>query len=120
MPNGVETSEDAYDFWHRMIRLEKLVSEFIGAKYLAFLQPMKLPKRNKNVFERSFFEVLRCSENARLFKERADQTNKEYVNLISLFEDKEGMYIDECHYSNAGNEIIADIVLDEFIKRFGI
>lgn len=120
MPNGVETSEDAYDFWHRIIKLEKLVSEFLGAKYLAFLQPMNLPKRNKNVFERSFFEVLSCSENARLFKERADQTGKEYVNLISLFEDKEGMYIDECHYSNAGQEIIADIVLDELIKRFGI
>ncbi len=120
MQNGVETSEDAYDFWNRIIRLEKLVSESMGAKYQAFLQPMNIPKRDKNVFERSFFETLRCSENARLFKERADQTNKEYVNLISLFEDKEGMYIDECHYSNAGNEIIADIVLDEFIKRFGI
>ncbi|MDE6054281.1 MAG: hypothetical protein K2G55_11065, partial [Lachnospiraceae bacterium] len=92
MPNGVETSEDAYDFWHRMIRLEKLVSEFLGAKYLAFLQPMNLQKRNKNVFERSFFEVLRCSENARLFAERADQVGGEYINLISLFEDKEGMY----------------------------
>lgn len=120
MPNGVETSEDAYDFWHRMIRLEQLVSEFMGAKYLAFLQPMNLPKRNKNVFERSFFEVLRCSENARLFKERADQTNKEYINLISLFEDKEEMYIDECHYSNAANEIIADIVMDELIKHIGM
>lgn len=120
MPNGVETSEDAYDFWHRIIRLEKLVSEFMGAKYLAFLQPMNLPKRNKNVFERSFFEVLRCSENARLFKERADQEDREYINLISLFEDKEGMYIDECHYSNAGNEIIADIVVDELIKVIGM
>ncbi len=120
MPNGVETSEDAYDFWHRMIRLEKLVSEFLGAKYLAFLQPMNLQKRNKNVFERSFFEVLRCSENARLFAERADQVGGEYINLISLFEDKEGMYIDECHYSNAANEIIADIVVDELIKHIGI
>ena len=116
MPNGVETSEDAYDFWHRMIRLEKLVSEFMGAKYLAFLQPMNLQKRNKNVFERSFFEVLRCSENARLFVEKVDQADEEYINLISLFEDKEEMYIDECHYSNAANEIIADIVVDELVK----
>ena len=119
-PNGVETSEDAYDFWYRIIRLEKLVSEFMGAKYLAFLQPMNLQKRNKNVFERSFFEVLRCSENAKLFAERADQADGEYINLISLFEDKEGMYIDECHYSNAANEIIADIVMDELIKHIGI
>lgn len=120
MPNGVETSEDAYDFWHRIIRLEKLVSESMGAKYLAFLQPMNLPKRNKNVFERSFFEVLRCHENARLFKERADQADGEYINLISLFEDQEGMYVDECHYSNAANEIIADIVVDELIKFIGM
>ncbi len=120
MPNGVETSEDAYDFWHRMIRLEKLVSEFIGAKYLAFLQPMKLPKRNKNVFERSFFEVLRCSENARLFAEKANQADGDYINLISLFEDREEMYVDECHYSNAANEIIADIVVDELIKHIAI
>lgn len=116
MSNGVETSEDAYDFWRRIIRLEKLVSEFIGAKYQAFLQPMNLPKRNKNVFERSFFEVLRCSENARLFAVKADQADGEYINLISLFEDKEEMYIDECHYSNAANEIIADIVVDELVK----
>lgn len=120
MPNGVETSEDAYNFWSRMIRLEKMVSEFIGAKYLAFLQPMNLPKRNKNVFERSFFEVLRCSENARLFAEKADQADRDYINLISLFEDREEMYIDECHYSNAANEIIADIVVDELIKHIGI
>lgn len=120
MSNGVETSEDAYDFWHRIIRLEKLVSEFIGAKYLAFLQPMNLSKGNKNVFERSFFEVLRCSENARLFTERADQVDGEYINLISLFEDREGMYIDECHYSNAANEIIADIVVNKLIQYIGI
>ena len=120
LPNGVETLEDAYDFWHRIIRLEKTVSEFMGAKYLAFLQPINLQKRNKNVFERSFFEVLRCSENARLFAERADHADGEYINLISLFEDKEGMYIDECHYSNAANEIIADIVVDELLKHIGI
>ena len=33
-----------------------------------------------------------------------------YINLLDLFHHREGMFIDNCHYSDEANGIIADIV----------
>ena len=39
-----------------------------------------------------------------------------YINLLSLFDEKEGMFIDNCHYSENANGILAEIVYEKLIK----
>ena len=39
-----------------------------------------------------------------------------YINLLSLFDDKEGMFTDICHYSEEANKILADIVYEHILK----
>ncbi len=116
---GVPSNETLYSFWNRNIRLLKLISEFYGAEYYGFLQPMNITMKNKNVWEKSLYEreVHRDAD-----KDFAEYVNDEsdYINLVHLFEQRDEMFLDVCHYTDKGHEAIANVVYDTIMPAIQI
>lgn len=111
--SGVRSDETLYDFWYRNTKVMKTASELAGAKFYSFLQPMRLCKKDLTLFEISMHELGDSLKNTLMFKERAGSEKDQcYYSLIDLFDDVEGTYIDYCHYSDKGNQMIADIIFD--------
>lgn len=108
--HGIEVQEDNFDFWLREERVMKAVCEEYGIKFFCFLQPMKFGKKNMSLFE----ECVHNDEKREAYSFREKSSADDfYENLITLFDEKEGMYIDACHYSEEANRILADIVYDK-------
>lgn len=117
MDNGIESDETAYEFWLKMIKLKALYCDFIQSKFFAFLQPVNMAKSDKTLFETNIFEIVDEIENAKQFKSVAErEVKKIYINLMSIFENRGGMYIDACHYSNEGNRIIAEKIYEKMMS----
>lgn len=115
--SGVESDETIYDFWCRVSRLMELVAKFHGAKTYSFLQPMSAAKDKLDLAETYMFDYTDHTEYMRQFKERAlAEKNKFYIDLVSMFEGREEMYIDSCHYSTEANRLIAECVF-ETVRR---
>lgn len=111
--SGIESDETIYDFWCRVSRLMELVAKFHGAKTYSFLQPMSAAKDKLDLAETYMFDYTDHTEYMRQFKERAlAERNKFYIDLVSLLEDREEMYIDSCHYSSEANKLIAERVFE--------
>lgn len=108
--HGNRSEEDNFDFWLRIERVMKSVVESCGAKFLCYLQPMKFGKQNMSLLEESVHNDEK--REAFSFREKASSDDF-YTNLIGIFDEAEGMYIDACHYSDRANQILADIVFRE-------
>lgn len=109
---GCDADENQYDLWIRVEKMMKLYVESEGANFLPVLQPINnyMPKMNPD--ERMLFEIDELSEGAQCFYENATD-DEIYLNLSSLFHHKNGLFIDYFHYSDKGNEILSDIVLEK-------
>lgn len=113
--SGVYCKESLYTFWSRNVSLLKAISEFYGASFFGFLQPINLLMENMTLHEKSIYEGEEtCEESIREFRKFASD-NEDYINLLKLFEHKEGMMFDFCHYTGTANEIIADIIYETII-----
>lgn len=112
--SGVASEESLYSFWNRNERLLKLISNFYGAEFFGFLQPMNLTMNDKSLWEKSFFERQRHMPGAKDFLKYADECS-DYINFMTLFEHQEGMFFDMCHYTNKANEIIASKVYETIL-----
>ncbi|MBD5521748.1 MAG: SGNH/GDSL hydrolase family protein [Lachnospiraceae bacterium] len=109
--SGVHSEEPLYDFWYRNTKIMKMISEFYGAKFYSFLQPSNIAKPATTLFETTMHEKRDMLENTRIYREKAQNEMSDiFINLIDRFDAEKGMYIDYCHYSNKGNEMLADIV----------
>lgn len=113
---GVPVKETAFAYWYRIQKIIATVAKVYGCKYYCFLQPMKAGKHQLSVFERSLHFSGDTENEAVTFRKESSK-NDFYVNLLSLFDDKEGMYIDNGHFSEAGNAILAEIVSQEIWKE---
>ena len=109
--SGVPDDESLYFFWSRNVRLMKEISEFYGARFYGFLQPMNITMENKSIREKSMYEREAHMIGAMDFA-RLQSDNDDYVNLMRLFEHQDEMYFDMCHYTDRGHEIIADKVYE--------
>ena len=107
--SGVRSNESQYEFWSRNQKLLKVISEFYGAFFLGFLQPMNITMEQMSLWEKSTYELEKHMEGAREFMKCAND-NEGYINLMQLFEHQDGMYFDMCHYTEKAQEIIADRV----------
>lgn len=109
---GLQLEESNFEFWLRMQKVMKVVTEAYGAKFLCYLQPMKFGKPNMSLFE----ECVHHDEkrDGYSFRERSTP-NDFYNNLMELFDNKDDMFIDACHYSEKGNAILADIVYKDVV-----
>ena len=113
--SGVYCKESLYSFWSRNVSLLKTISEFYGASFFGFLQPINLSMEHMTLREKSIYEEERTSEEGiREFRQFACD-NEDYINLMRLFEHKEGMFFDCAHYTNMAHEIIANKVYEAII-----
>lgn len=111
---GLQLEESNFEFWLRMQKVMKAVTEAYGAKFMCYLQPMKFGKPDMSLFE----ECIHHDEkrDGYSFRERSSQ-NDFYKNLMELFDEKDGMFIDACHYSEKGKMILADIVYEDVVGK---
>lgn len=112
---GIPVKEVAFDFWLRIQRIIKAVAELNESKFLCFLQPMIEAKERLSILERSIHFTGDIDNEISSFRLRSRQDDF-YINLLSLFDNKEGMFIDNCHYSEEANMILANIVSQELLK----
>lgn len=111
--SGIKSDETLYDFWCRISRLMTLAAEYHGAKVYHFLQPMISADETKDLIKASLHYSEDHTENIGYYKIRAAaETDSCYTNLVSIFEGKDKMYIDQAHYSVSGNRIIAEKIFD--------
>ncbi len=117
--SGVPSDEILYSFWNRNIQLLKLISEFYGAKYYGFLQPMNITMKRKDVWEKSLYER---EVHRHAYKDFAEYVNDEsdYINLMDLFNQKDEMFLDVCHYTDKGHEAIANAVYNTIMPTIQI
>lgn len=112
---GIPVREDAFEFWLRIQKIIKAVAEMSGSKYYCFLQPIKEAKENLSIFEKTVHFSGDMDNEAAAFRTGSRQDDF-YVNLLSLFDEKEEMFTDICHYSEEANKILADIVYQELLQ----
>lgn len=114
---GTPVAESAFAYWLRMQKIIKAVSELNGSKFLCFLQPIKEAKEKLSIFERSIHFSGDHNNEAASFRNQSRHDDF-YRNLLALFDDREGMFIDNCHYSEEANKILAEIVSSELLNDF--
>ncbi len=67
-----------------------------------------------------FIFQTRSKEGILEFRKMAQQDARGlYTNAIAFFDGKPDVYIDNCHYSNKGNILLADLVYETMIKSEG-
>lgn len=114
--SGVPSNESLYSFWSRNMGILKVVSEFYGARFLGFLQPFNISMEHMTLQEKSLYEREAAAEGAKEFKNSACNSNSEdYINLMSLFEHQDGMYLDACHYTDKAHEILATKIYESIM-----
>lgn len=112
---GIPIRETAFEYWLRIQRMIKAVSELNKSKFFCFLQPIKEAKEKLSILERSIHFTGDMDNEIASFRLQAREDDF-YVNLLSLFDEEEGMFIDHCHYSEKANTILAEIVSREVLK----
>ena len=107
--SGIQSNETLYSFWNRNQKLLKVISEFYGASFFGFLQPMNITEYPMTLREKSLYEQ---EGHIKGVKEFAGFVNNEddYVNLMRIFEHQDEMYFDICHYTEKAHDVIADKV----------
>lgn len=116
---GVESTESLYEFWCRNISIMESVTSLYGAKFFAFLQPMAIHE-NMDLSKTAMHETRDAKEGILEFRKMAQQDARGlYTNAIAFFDGKPDVYIDNCHYSNKGNILLADLVYETMIKSEG-
>lgn len=113
---GLPIREEAFSYWLRIQKIIKAVAELNGSKYFCYLQPIKEAKEKLSIFEKSVHFSGDADNEAESFRKKA-RDDDFYVNLLSLFDEKEEMFTDICHYSEEANEILADIVCKDLQKN---
>lgn len=111
---GLQIEESNFEFWLRMERVMKATVETYGAKFLCYLQPMKFGKPDMSLFEECNHHDEK--RDGYTFRKKASQ-NDFYKNLMELFDNKDDMFIDACHYSEEGKAVLADIVYGDIVAE---
>ncbi len=109
--SGLPSKEDVFSYWTRIEKVIKATTEIYGAKYLGFLQPMYMAKNKKNLFDYFISENAGNTQDTQIIMNGVSD-NEFYINLIDLFSEDEGMYIDNCHYTTEANKKIAETVCE--------
>lgn len=109
--SGIRSTESLYDFWRRNIGILKLVANFYGAKFFSFLEPINITKSDKDLWSKSVYELENHIVDVEKFSESVND-EEAYINFMRIFENQDEMYMDRCHYTGAGHEIIATKVYE--------
>lgn len=108
--SGVSSDESLYSFWSRNEKLLEVISDFYGAKFFSFLQPINMSIQNMSLREKSIYELDAHIKGSQNFVHAAGK-NEGYINMLQWFEHSDEMYFDVCHYTDSAHELLASKVL---------
>lgn len=107
---GFPSEENDYEYWLRIEKIFKMYAESLNCNFFSFLQPMNFYVPNINIECQMLNEEEESIVVNKEYLENAN-TNDIYINLIDLFHNQPEMFIDNCHYSDKGADILSDKVL---------
>lgn len=120
---GIKPDIDKYDIWLSNIVKMKAVCEVQGISFFSFLQPVLYSKpemtREETGLLWSTWRLNNCYEWANEFRSRIKSTKNlcgDIYDLSHIFDNEEGIYMDDCHVYEKGNEMIANAIY-EVIKN---
>lgn len=120
--HGAQTQMDSAEYWYRNEKIMSYICRGFSIPFLGILQPSTYTKSSE---ERSFYEKRSlCANTERIenhFKKARDLikngAEKNIIDLTTLFDHKEDIYIDTCHVSERGNKIIAEAIYQIMKER---
>lgn len=116
---GLASRESLYEFWIRNVKIMRNAAELYGAKYFPFLQPMAV-KEEMSLFKSVMHETRNCRKGILEYRRSASMEDDSiYINMVDLLDNEENMYIDNCHYSNQANRLIANFIYETIINKEG-
>ena len=120
---GIKPKADKYEIWLSNIIKMRAVCETQGIQFFSFLQPVLYSKTDRTKEESgllwSTWRLNHTYEWANEFRDRIKSTidSYEYIyDLSHIFDHEAGIYMDDCHVYERGNEMIANAVY-EVIKN---
>lgn len=108
---GLDAEEGYFDFWIRIQKMMEWNAISVNAEYVSVLQPMNIFMPEMSLWEKLQFEKTAYTDGARDFLTHADRRQCCH-NLLSRFHHKDKMFVDFCHYSDAGHSLLADDIFD--------
>ena len=99
-------SDTPFEYWRRMESYMKLIAESEGAAFYSILQPITRIPEKENLYETMLYLDQVHHRAKKFYESRRDDDF--YYDLFSLFFHQNDKLIDLCHYSDGGNEILAD------------
>jgi len=111
---GYPSSENCYAYWLRVEKMFKMYVESLNGVFFPFLQPMNLwmPDANLETKMQCEYEGYINGNKDYLLNVTNDDI---YTNLIGLFHNQPEMFVDDCHYSDKGADILSDKVLETIL-----
>lgn len=113
--DGIESEGAGCENWLKNIEIMHFIANQNGINFFAFLQPMLGSKLNRDKSEDAILKMegydLNLIEEIQSFRKLGSIFSKRYdyiYDLSSIFDNKQGIYIDECHVWEEGNRIIAE------------
>lgn len=117
MPKGyikgpMPEARDRFSDWLFNEEMMRSVAEKCGAEFMCFAQPQQWAKAHMNKYEKAAtkgFRRIGTTYDAELWRERILECEgiSWMINMIDILKD-EDVYIDACHVTTKGNQIIAD------------
>ncbi len=123
--DGVERS---FDIWLDADQAMAGLSKSAGAKYVHVIQPNQYYSKKRFTDDEAKIALAMPKDNSArigaergyaLFEARADLLkSRGIISGVSIFDDQSAaMYVDSCcHYTKAGEDILADFVADQVVK----
>ena len=121
-------TEMAFDIWLKSDEAMAGLSKSIGARYVHVIQPNQYFSKKKFSPEEAKIALslppndpvrIGAERGYAMFEKRADMIAKHgIVSGVAMFDDqRDAMYVDNCcHYSKAGETILANFVADQVVQ----
>ena len=103
------SGEQAFDYWKRIESYMKQISEAEGAIFYSVLQPVNQSPGPMSLYDTLMYLKFVHQRTAKFTEQVRDDDF--YANLFSRFLFRNDLFIDMCHYSEKGNELLADMIL---------
>lgn len=116
---GIRREADNVGNWLKNIRMMHAICEEFGIKFLAFLQPMLASKKQMDREELGLWKMASVfydkerEELPQAFRQWGKEHAAEYdyiYDLSGLFDKEYGVYMDDVHVTEKGNQIIAEAI----------
>ena len=108
--------ENAFDYWRRIESYMKQISELEGAAFYAVLQPVNRSPEPMSLYNTLMYLKF-VHHRGTIFTDRM-RNDDFYVNLFTSFLFQNDLFIDMCHYSNKGNELLAERIFEMIRGEF--